>query len=227
MMKSLLMVSAVAMLVATSTAALEAAPLFRITEAYNGISGPDGSEDWIEVTNFGSTGDTSTIFYDDESLDITAGGDLPSFILGKGESAIFLVGIDSPADFPAAVTEFLTTWGPVANVGATGGGGLGGSGDTAALLDSMGNVINSLSYDSSLADMSGLSTFNRPSGQGVPTISMLGANGAYLSAAFENENGPGGMVQLIGSPGSVPEPTSALLFTLAVAGSSVAVGRRR
>lgn len=170
----------------------------RITEVYVGISGADGTQDWIEVTNTGTTPiDTSELFYDDVSADILEAGQLDSFILGPGESAIFLEEADAVNEvkFGSSVEEFLGIWGPTLNVGLTnGGGGLGGGGDAANIMDSSGKVIDTLEYDASLAG--GLFTIEN-NGNGLRQ-SVAGENGAFESNPFEDQ--PGNFVTLIGSP---------------------------
>ena len=69
-----------------------------VTELFTGLSGEDGTADWIEVTNTGTgTIDTGDFFYDDDSADINDAGQLDSILLGAGQSAIFLED-DEPSD---------------------------------------------------------------------------------------------------------------------------------
>lgn len=207
---------------AAAASVASATPNFKLTEAYTGLSGPDGTADWVEVTNFGtSTGDTSTLWYDDESLDIGSAGQLPSFMLAPGESAVFLVDLDAGTEADE-VAAFNALWGAGINVaGFVGGGSLGGGGDTAALLTAGGDVIDTLSYASGGA----AATFEDPSGMGTPVLSQLGVNGAFESAPFANENlnpiDPF-LITLVGSPGiAVPEPTAlGLVLVTLLAGAA-------
>lgn len=208
-----------------------AAPNFKITELWTGIDGPNGMSDWLEVTNFGDMpGDTSTLWYDDESMSVADGGQLDSFILAPGESAVFLVDADpaDPATYTTSIEEFTAIWGGGFKLGLTnGGGGLSQNGDAAFLLLSDNTVVDSLSYTGS----GELATFDDPTGEAtlpVTALSVLGVNGAYESAAFVNETlalPPETTVTVIGSPGRIPEPTAAAMGLAALAG--VALGSRR
>lgn len=199
-----------------------AAPVFRITEVFAGLSGPDGTPDWIEVTNFGDMdGDTGTLWYDDESADISAGTELTSFNLSPGESAVFIVTDDATATSPA---EFRALWGPVGNVGVgLGGGGLSQNGDAANILLGDGTIVDTLAYGAA----GQTATIEDPAGIDQPATSLLGVNGAYESGSFANDTlNPFDpfLISLVGSPGRIPEPAGLLLL---VAGMAVSIARRR
>ncbi|MCB9846061.1 MAG: lamin tail domain-containing protein [Phycisphaeraceae bacterium] len=191
-----------------------------ITETYIGIDGPDGTADWLEVTNTGPGSiDTATYWFDDVSADISEAGNLDSFILGPGESAIFLISTDG-----GEVGLFAALWGAVANVGLTNGGGsLGQGGDALNLMLGDGTVIDNLTYDASLASNS--ATIERLPGEAA-RISVLGENGAYESDPFFNDTigqPPDFLITLVGSPGLLPAPSSLALLGL----GGLALGRRR
>ena len=215
--------------VALVASTAQADPAFRITEAYVGLSGPDGTEDWIEVTNLGDmVGDTGTLLYDDESalindedangdpvmpfFDPSIGGVLDSFLLAPGESAIFLVD-DSSAE---SIDDFVALWGSGINVGLTNGGGsLGGGGDQANLFDATTFAL--IDSEDTPGGLSGAtSTIDL---RGPAALSVLGEDGAFESGPFVND----GLnpvdpfeITLVGSPGiGVPEPTAALLVASA------------
>lgn len=183
-----------------------------ITEVFVGLPGPDGTEDWFELTNVGIDPiDTGAFFYDDVSADILDAGQLDSFLLNPGESAVFLVTGNSDDLVP-----FNDIWGPVARVGLTnGGGGLSQDADTVNLLLGDGSVVDFLAYDDSLVSTE--ATMERLPGDAT-RISVLGENGAYESNPFFNDDigqPPEFLVTLVGSPGVIPAPGSLALLGLA------------
>lgn len=203
-----------------SAASFASAELY-ISEIYSGLSGEDGTVDWFEVTWTGAGSyDTGALFFEDDSMDPTNAGVLSSFILGTGQSAVFL--IDAGAEDLAA---FTALWGSVANVGfAAGGGGLGQSGDGVFLYDgnSAGaSLITSQEFTGDHNDSLATWEFDA---MGNARYSVLGENGAYESAAFFNDNLglPNNEATLIGSPGAVPTPGA-----LALVGLGGLAGARR
>ncbi len=215
---------AAALAAAAPLSVAAATPLFRVTEAYTGISGDDGTPDWFEVTNFGTTtGDTGTLIYDDESADIADAGALSSILLAPGESAVFLI-----EGLAFDVGSFETIWGSGIAVGVTtGGGGLGGGDDAVNIAtDEAGvfTVVDTLTYTAS----GGRQTLSDPTGLGPLGLSALGQPGVIESNAFFNDNASvGGLTDnqttLFGSPGVVPEPASLALVGI----GALAVLRRR
>jgi hypothetical protein len=189
-----------------------AAADFRITELYTGLSGPDGTADWFEITNFGSTsGDTGLLWYDDESADPTVNDQLPSFILNPGDSAVFVLGLAGD------VATWESIWGTGITVGAVDGAGLGQGGDSVFLFDgntSGAGVVDSATYPEALSNQ----LFTIEIGpNGSQSLSIEGVNGAFASNAFPNEDfNPEDpfLVNLVGSPGTsvVPVPAAVWLF---------------
>ena len=207
--------------------AVQGAAVFKITEVFTGLSGEDGTVDWIEVTNFGdAAGDTSSLIYDDSNPSVANAGTLDSFLLAPGEAAVFLISDDNQASdditYPTAIAEFQAIWGATISVGLTNGGGnLGQGADDANIGYANGAsnfaIIDTLAYGSG----GQLETTEDPSGVGTPSLSVLGERGAYESASFFNDNLslPGNSATLVGSPGvGVPEPTTLALAAFSVMG---------
>ena len=219
---------AIATIAGLSAIAQAGAAGVQITESFVGLSGEDGTQDWFEVTNIGNSAiDTGMFIYDDDSADVLDGGQLDSFILGAGQSMIFLISDDNSAvddiTYASAIAEFQSIWNYNGLIGLTnGGGGLGQGGDAINLF---------LASDSSFVTMAetpgalsgGLSTIDYVNGT---ALSMLGVNGAYESNAFFNDNLglPNDSATLIGSPGTVPAPSAAALLAL---GGLLGARRRR
>lgn len=200
-------------------------PLFRVTEAYTGVSGEDGTPDWFEVTNFGDTaGDTGGLLYDDSGPNLGDAGTLSSVSLAPGASGVFLIEGEL-----TDVADFNAIWGSGIVVGTTSaGGGLGGSNDEVNLAADVGGVftiLDTLAY----AETGGRQTLSDPTGEGPVGLSGLGQPGVYESNPFFNDNanvgGPtNNLTTLFGSPGVVPEPASLALVGL---GGLALRGRRR
>lgn len=197
------------------TAASQGVVTWKITEVYAGISGPDGTADWFEVANLGSSvGDTGGLVFDDNSADPTIGGSLTSFTLSPGQSAVFLVN-GAASD----IADFELVWGSGINVGTTAGGGALGGTDAVYLFDSnlaTASVVDFVTFQG-IADSE---TFAGSASYGTldvlnNAISQLNLGGAFLSNPFFNDNlgatTPGNNITLTGSPGAIPEPTTGLL----------------
>lgn len=204
-----------------------------ITEVYSGISGPDGTEDWFEITNFGTSSVlVDGVFFDDDSASINGADLLPTFTLAAGESAVVLTNIGdnaTEADFDAAIAEFQSIWNvPSVQVFAVSDGGFGGGGDEAYLIVDNGTEDGEIVTGVLFGSNGTLSTFDFVGASvAAPSLSVFGVNGAFESASFDNDNdafGGGPTVSLIGSPGLVPTPASAALLGL---GGLAAARRRR
>ncbi len=177
----------------------------RVTECWIGLSGPDGTADWFEITNFGDTVvDTGDIFYDDSNPMLSEGGFLESIALGPGESAVFLTSIEASDDisYDNAFLEFLDIWNYSGLIGIpAGGGNLGAGGDSVNLFQVDGSKlvpIDTLEYDDTFANVA--ATIERI-GEGISDIrhSVLGENGTFESDSFFNDNL--GDIRIVGSPG--------------------------
>jgi len=226
-------IAAALMCGATFTSA-DAAVDFRITEVYAGITGESGTRDWIEVTNLGDVaGDTGILLMDNDAPSLASAKSLPSFTLNPGESAVFLY-ISTPllgSTLATAEAEFTSIWGAISNLGTANTGGIGSgfgqTGDVAYIgTDSEGSfaIIDSFAVSGEFSNS--LTTLEDVSGVGTPRTSVLGENGAYLSAAFFNDNLglPNNEAVLTGSPGAIPEPGS--LALLGLSGVAILVRRR-
>ena len=185
----------------------------RITELWVGRSGPDGTRDWLEVTNTGDTPImTGDLGYDDSSPMLVTALILPNYELLPGESAVFLIDVDAdnPTMFANAGIEFLSVWMPFDAPldGGQADGGLSQNGDAANLLDAAtGDLIDSFTYISD--DTADQATMERI-GEGDTDIraSVLGENGAFEAQTFIDEatgveavDSSGNTVVLVGSPG--------------------------
>ena len=211
--------SIIALAAAAGLASASIADL-RITEAYIGISGEDGTNDWIELTNTGGTDvDLAGLFYDDGSSPSSAnGGTLKGRLLGAGDSIIVIVDAD-PVDQAQAVADFAAVWGSNIRAIATDGGGFSQNGDFAAIVDASDNIITQVTTPGLPGDT--FSTIDYDFA-GNPSLSALGVNGAFESNAFFDDDAPGVAITLIGSP--VPAPAAAGLLGLA---GRTAARRRR
>jgi hypothetical protein len=229
-MKKFLAMSIVAMLASSAMAAGD----LQITELFAGISGEDGTEDWMEITNFGDTAvdmgapddpfdpfDSSSwnYYYDDSSADPTKNTPLRGIeSIAPGESVIYMVDV-SVGDAQSEIDVMRDIWnldasvqvGVVANAGALGQGD-----DEAYIFDSNqtgATVIDAEGYDSAGNLETWVSTAD---GTWNPDAAAVGVLGAYESDEFFNDNlgDPDDMVSLIGSPGIVPEPATMSLLAL-------------
>ena len=124
----------------------------RITEVMS-QSGKNGTEDWFELTNFGTTGiDITGWKMDDNSFDYTKAVELNGITtIASGESVIFfeMTGDDfTPAD---SIAKFKTFWGSSLDdiqVGYYGGKGVGLSskGDGVIVFDAEGTEVTRVSF---------------------------------------------------------------------------------
>ena len=124
----------------------------RIAEVMSS-SGDGGTEDWFELTNFGTTGiDITGWKMDDNSFDYTKAVELNGITtIASGESVIFfeMTGDDfTPAD---SIAKFKTFWGSSLDdiqVGYYGGKGVGLSskGDGVIVFDAEGTEVTRVSF---------------------------------------------------------------------------------
>lgn len=204
----------------------------RVTELYAGVSGPNGTSDWIELTNTGPASVTTDgLFYDDDSFDPEKDDAFDSLSVASGESVVFLVSWeDDYATASEAVDAFRAFWGIGASVQVAtvdGGSGLEGGGDAAAVFD--GNTAG--------ASLLTSAAYNSTQGGTRSTIHYGSVNPAFRTAAdgdlsdlsqawtFESAGTAGDANEtLFGSPGVVPTPGAVSMLGLA---GLVAATRRR
>ena len=178
-----------------------------ITEVMSS-SGTNGTPDWIEVTNDGSSAvSLSGWKMDDGSFNIAAAASLSGITsIGAGESVIF---IESAAG--AGVASFRTFWGGLTNVqvGYYSGSGLGLSsgGDGVCLFNNLGVNVNQVSFG---AATTGSSFFWGWDAQGaidpnysggVSTVGTIGTQVGFVSADALGNIGSLGTAILVPAPG--------------------------
>ena len=188
-----------------------------ITEVMSS-SGTNGTPDWFEVTNDGSSAvSLSGWKMDDGSFNIAAAVALSGITsIGAGESVIF---IESAAG--AGVASFRTFWGGLTNVqvGYYSGSGLGLSsgGDGVCLFNNLGVNVNQVSFG---AAITGSSFFWGWDAQGsidpnysavVSTVGTIGTQVGFVSADAL------GNIGSLGTAIAVPGPGVAAAAVLALA----------
>jgi hypothetical protein len=187
-----------------------------ITEVMSS-SGTNGTPDWFEVTNDGSSAVSLTGWkMDDGSFNIAAAVALSGITsIGAGESVIF---IESAAG--AGVASFRTFWGGLTNVqvGYYSGSGIGFSsgGDGVCLFNNLSVNVNQVSFG---AATTGSSFFWGWDAQGaidpnysavVSTVGTIGTQVGFVSADVLGNIGSLGTAILVPGPGVVAFASLAL-----------------
>jgi len=218
-MRFLCALAAIVALLTTDTTARAVFDL-QLTEVYEGVSGDDITEDWVEITNFGTMdfvfGVDGELYYDDSSMDPAEDEQVTGITdIGAGESVVIVL-----ANSPTDVDDFVDAWGASNLTGVDVGyligddpGGLSQGGETLYFFDgnSAGaNIVLSGSFVGS--DNAGVpgSTWT-----GIGDLTEQSVDG--VQGAFTAPVGAGdfGVIPLVGSPGvAIPEPTSLALFGL-------------
>jgi len=216
-----------------------------ITEIWpGGLDGDEGTSDWIEVSNLGTSpiGDLADFHFRDSPVPETVDDGLPLSggrltgvgALAPGESAVFLVAWTNPIATEAglileptlaqAQDAFRSMWdlqpgqiklGHMLDDDGTGGPGLSRDGDRVILYD--GQVTGSPVVDDQSFPVSDPASYiyDPLTGQ-FGALAQAGVLGAYEGTRPAG-NGAG-LPPPIGSPGMVPEPTSASALTLLACG---------
>jgi hypothetical protein len=207
-----------ALFVCVGAAAASASIDLRITEMWPGNDpGTDITEDWFEITNFGTTDwnlADGTLYFDDDSMLASAADALMGITnIAAGETVVF---IDD-----TSIADFLAAWGDTGTqVGTYSGSGLGGGGDGVTLFFDIGDggvdagdIIDFQAYPD--ADPFGGQSYDVLLG-GFSTVGN--ASDAYQSLIANNLGQFG-----IASPGTIP--AAPVLAPIALAG--LAASRRR
>lgn len=196
----------------TFGAATAASAQLVITEIWQGVSGPDHTGDWFELTNFGQSAfDPTTLFFEDESADPVEAAQLMGITsIASGESVIFVGGDMSDA----SLFELVWNTGGNVQVGWHDGSGLGQSGDAIFLFDSTLPGANTVASQAFGETSDGQSWFWNPVTMSWNNeLSVAGQFGAY-----ESSFGPDTTFPAVGSPGVIPAPGAASLFAIGAAG---------
>jgi len=203
----------------------------QVTEVYEGVSGDDVTEDWVEITNFGDMaftfGTSGDLYFDDGSADPTEDEMVTGITdITPGESVVVVL-----ANSTSDVTDFENAWGSSNLTGVEIGyldgdepGGLSQGGESLFFFDGNTNGANTVISASYTGVNSGTqgSTWEDLVGDGVlDSQSVDGVNGAYTAPTAA---GNFDEFALIGSPGQIPEPGSLALLGL---GGLALLGSRR
>lgn len=194
--------------------------LVRITEVMSSSGTVTGQQtpDWFEITNFGNSAQSLSGWkMDDNSFNILNSVNLIGVTsIGAGESVVFIE--DSTG---ANVTNFRNYWGGLAGiqVGYYGGSGVGlsSASDGVVVFDGT-NEMNRVSFG---AATTGFSFNFGYDGSGVLNTSAnaLSAIGMFGVTTVTSTYGTGTTAfSNTGSPGVVPEPSSASLMLLGFSG---------
>ncbi len=178
-----------------------------ITEVMSS-SGTNGTPDWFEVTNDGSSAVSLTGWkMDDGSFNIAAAVALSGITsIGAGESVIF---IESAAG--AGVASFRTFWGGLTNVqvGYYSGSGIGFSsgGDGVCLFNNLSVNVNQVSFGAATTGSSffwgwdSMGAIDPNYSAVVSTVGTIGTQVGFVSADVLGNIGSLGTAILVPAPG--------------------------
>ncbi|MEM7682995.1 MAG: lamin tail domain-containing protein [Planctomycetota bacterium] len=198
----------------------QAEPDLRITEVYPGIAGDSGGVDWIEVTNFGTSDfDLTDLLVNGQPPCEGNPNNVPGLQVAPSQVKVIVMGLAGDDEKEAARDKLREIWGDIPNPVFTVGSGIEEVGDTVVLRNALGDIVDEVSFTAtdtnSGQSLATLEVFN-----GQVAASIEGLNGAFRSAPFVNDllGPPGATIQLIGSPGVVPEPASLCLLAVGTMG---------
>ena len=198
--------SALSLALAAGFLPLTSQAQIRITEVESSENGSNKA-DWWELTNFGSSPvDITGWRMDDNSASFASSVSLSGITsIGAGESVAFF---EVAGSTPLTVQGFQDWWGLTAAVQVgtyTGSGvGLSSTADAVNIYDSVGNLIDGVSFG---AATKGVTFGWNPETGAFGGLSQVGVYGAFTAP----QDGD------IGSPGMVPEPGTIGLLLLGAA----------
>lgn len=198
----------------------------RITEVSPNGGGTSYNGDWFELSNIGSTNISLAGWkMDDNSFSFATAvalRNLPvSGNITPGQAIVFLEGNTSGTTDATVKSNFVWTWFgqstlpvglTVANYGGS-GVSLGAGGDGVILFDSAGNQQVKVSFGATVLG----ATLDNRAGLDNTTISVLSAVNVGNAFTAPNASLASPVTFEIGSPGTVPEPSTLALGLLGVA----------
>jgi fibronectin-binding autotransporter adhesin len=208
-----------ALAVVASSGPVSAEPLIRITEVMSKAGDDDPTEDWFEITNYGTTAvDLTDWRMDDNSFSWAASVPLSpyttgplgnpwgdTFALNPGESAVFLESTNG-SPFSTALPAFQTFWnlGPESDnirnpkLGYFSGSGVSVSsgGDAVIIFNAAQQEVTRINFGAATTGSSFYWTFDAE-GQlataRLGTVSVVGVADAYASTGGLNNTGSPGV----------------------------------
>ncbi len=214
-----------------------------ITEVHSSGSSATYAADWFELQNVGSTDLTITGWKMDDNSNGTPSTTQVALrgltVIPAGKSAVFIEGLANGSTDATILANFSTAWfgspTPPSGVliGAYGGTGVGMSGTADALniFDAAGNRITGVAFGAATV---GTTFDNKTAAVGsatlplpiISTLSVIGTNGAFRSAANTETGSPGSTATTSYFPQSVasgdPRSSSVVLWTRVLDGHTAA-----
>ncbi len=218
-MKNILSLLVAALAVASTAAA---APILRITEVMSS-SGPGGTEDWFELTNYGDTvADITGYKMDDNSFRFAVSVPLNGVTsIAPGESVIFL-----ESSGGADIADFRNFWdlGEAPQIGYYSGSGVGFSsgGDGVVVFDALGAEVTPRTNFGAATTGKSFYWAYTPDGEAVATESgKVSADGLLDGQSTFTTTGA---VPNTGSPGTAATIVPAEISTLYWTANGTALG---